>query len=228
MTSKQSNEFVYNLIRDFNTKVLGCKTVNNYNKKIKINQYFDFVMSISNQLEKRKTFKKFCTTYNSIYIDCKKSGTNFKIPSIQTIYDNTLIDKHTIREYLNFKPTGNALSNIATVVNYYISNPNDINFVRADKRIQPVSKISLKDMRESLKQTSTQPKIETSAEAFDYEIDLKDSVLNVEQSVAMQKSDAFLYSWILYHNENLSEYDKFNIKINPLQYLLNVDLKISA
>lgn len=228
LTSKQSNEFVYNLIRDFNTKVLGCKTVNNYNKKIKINQYFDFVMSISNQLEKRKTFKKFCTTYNSIYIDCKKSGTNFKIPSIQTIYDNTLIDKHTIREYLNFKPTGNALSNIATVVNYYISNPNDINFVRADKRIQPVSKISLKDMRESLKQTSTQPKIETSAEAFDYEIDLKDSVLNVEQSVAMQKSDAFLYSWILYHNENLSEYDKFNIKINPLQYLLNVDLKISA
>jgi len=53
-------------------------------------------------------------------------------------------------------------------------------------------------------------------------------VLNVEQSIAMQKSDAFLYSWILYHNDNLSDYDKFNIKINPLQYLLNVDVKISA
>lgn len=228
LTSKQSNEFVYNLIRDFNTKVLGCKTINNYNKKIKVNQYFDFVMSISNKQEKSKTFKKFCTTYNSIYIDCKKSGTNFKIPSIQTIYDNTLIDKHTIREYLNFKPTGNALSKIQTVVNYYISNPNDIDFVRADKRIQPVSKISLKDMRESLKQTSTQIKTETSADAFNYEMNLTDSVLNVDQSIAMQKSDAFLYSWILYHNENLSDYDKFNIKINPLQYLLNVDVKISA
>ena len=228
LTSKQSNEFVYNLIRDFNTKVLGCKTINNYNKKIKVNQYFDFVMSISNQLDNSKMFKKFCTTYNSIYIDCKKSGTNLEIPSIQTIYDNTLIDKHTIREYLNFKPTGNALSNIETVVDYYIANPNDIEFIRADKRIQPVSKISLKDMREKLKSTSTQMKTETTADAFNYELDLSDSVLNVEQSIAMQKSDAFLYSWILYHNDNLSDYDKFNIKINPLQYLLNVDVKISA
>mgnify|MGYP003641864034 FL=1 len=228
LTSKQSNEFVYNLIRDFNTKVLGCKTINNYNKKIKVNQYFDFVMSISNQLDNSKTFKKFCTTYNSIYIDCKKSGTNLEIPSIQTIYDNTLIDKHTIREYLNFKPTGNALSNIETVVNYYISNPNDIEFIRADKRIQAISKITLKVMRERLKLTSTQMKTETTADAFNYDLDLSDSVLNVEQSIAMQKSDAFLYSWILYHNDNLSDYDKFNIKINPLQYLLNVDVKISA
>ena len=129
---------------------------------------------------------------------------------------------------MNFKPTGNALSNIETVVDYYISNPNDIDFVRADKRIQPVSKISLKDMREKLKSTSTQMKTETTADAFNYELDLTDSVLNVEQSIAMQKSDAFLYSWILYHNDNLSDYDKFNIKINPLQYLLNVDVKISA
>ena len=71
-------------------------------------------------------------------------------------------------------------------------------------------------------------KTETTADAFNYELDLSDSVLNVEQSIAMQKSDAFLYSWILYHNDNLSDYDKFNIKINPLQYLLNVDVKISA
>jgi len=68
----------------------------------------------------------------------------------------------------------------------------------------------------------------TNADAFNYEMNLTDSVLNVEQSIAMQKSDAFLYSWILFNNDNLSDYDKFNIKINPLQYLLNVDLKISA
>lgn len=228
LTSKQSNEFVYNLIRDFNTKVLGCKTINNYNKKIKVNQYFDFVMSISNQLENTKPFKKFCTTYNTNYIYCKKSGTNLNTPSIQTIYDNTLIDKHTIREYLNFKPTGNALSNIETVVNYYISNPNEVEFVRANKRIQVIANASIKDMKESLKYTSTQTITETTADAFNYEMNLTDSVLNIEQSIAMQKSDAFLYSWILYHNENLSEYDKFNIKINPLQYLLNVDVKISA
>ena len=228
LTSKQSNEFIYNLIKDYNTKVLGCSTINNYNKKLKVNEYFNFIVSVSNQLNNSKLFKKFCTTYNSIYIDCKKSGTNLEIPSIQTIYDNTLIDKHTIREYLNFKPTGNVLSKIETVVDYYIANPNDIEFIRADKRIQPVSKISLKDMREKLKSTSTQMKTETTADAFNYELDLSDSVLNVEQSIAMQKSDAFLYSWILYHNDNLSDYDKFNIKINPLQYLLNVDVKISA
>jgi hypothetical protein len=228
LTSKQSNEFIYNLIRDFNTKVLGCKTINNYNKKIKVNQYFDFVVSISNQLENTKTFKKFCTTYNSIYIDCKKSGTNLEIPSIQTIYDNTLIDKHTIREYLNFKPTGTALSNIKTIVEYYISNPNQLHFIRVDKRIQIKSNVSLKDMKESIKQTSKQTKTETTEVAFDYEINLNDSVLNVEQSVAMQKGNEFLYSWILFNTENLTEYDKFNIKINPLQYLLNVDVKKSA
>ena len=228
LTSKQSNEFVYNLIRDFNTKVLGCKTINNYNKKIKVNQYFDFVMSLSHQLNKSKSFKKFCTTYNSYYIYCKKSGTNLEVPGIQTIYDNTLIDKHTIREYLNFKPTSTALGNIQTIVEYYISNPNEMEFIRADKRIQAVSKISLKDMRDDLKISRRQPQTETTADAFNYDLNLTDSVLNIEQSIAMQKSDAFLYSWILYHNENLTEYDKFNIKINPLQYLLNVDVKISA
>jgi len=227
LTSKQSNEFIYNLIKDYNTKVLGCSTINNYNKKLKVNEYFNFIVSVSNQLNNSKLFKKFCTTYNSIYIDCKKSGTNLEIPSIQTIYDNTLIDKHTIREYLNFKPTGNALSNIKTIVDYYISNPNKLHFIRVDKRIQIKSNVSLKDMRDALKQTSKETKI-TTADAFNYEMNLTDSVLNVEQSIAMQKSDAFLYSWILFHNDNLSDYDKFNIKINPLQYLLNSDVRISA
>ena len=227
LTSKQSNEFIYNLIKDYNTKVLGCSTINNYNKKLKVNEYFNFIVSVSNQLNNSKLFKKFCTTYNSIYIDCKKSGTNLEIPSIQTIYDNTLIDKHTIREYLNFKPTGNALSNIQTIVDYYISNPNKLHFIRVDKRIQIKSNVSLKDMRDALKQTGKETKI-TTADAFNYEMNLTDSVLNVEQSIAMQKSDAFLYSWILFHNDNLSDYDKFNIKINPLQYLLNSDVRISA
>tara|TARA_R110002167_G_scaffold96789_3_gene255967 strand:- start:9 stop:2228 length:2220 start_codon:yes stop_codon:yes gene_type:complete len=227
LTSKQSNEFIYNLIRDYNIKVLGCKTINNYKQKLKVNEYYNFVFNIAEHLQNNKTFQKFCTTYNYIHIYCKENETNFIKPPIQTVYDNTLVDKKIIREYVKFVPDGKVLDAVKTTVEYYIANPNDIDFVRVDKRIQIVSNITLHTMKDVLSATRSETNI-TNADAFNYEMNLTDSVLNVEQSIAMQKSDAFLYSWILFNNDNLSDYDKFNIKINPLQYLLNVDLKISA
>ena len=228
--TKQSNEFIYNLIEDYNTKVLGCNTINNYRCKIQLSEYLNHVENITKHLKNEKLLQNFCTLYKGTYIHCKKNVTD-SLPSIQTIHDNTLIAKRVIREYLSFKPTRNALNNINTVIEYYISNPNKLQFERIPTgntvRIQPVSNISIKQMKLELTETNKELRIPTDV-AFNYNLNLEDSILNIEQAAAIQKGDAFLYSWILFHNNELTDFEKYEIRINPLQYLLNTDVKISA
>ena len=187
--------------------------------------------------ENEKSSHNYCTIYSDTYIGCKKNGTVFKNPSITTIYDNALVDKKIIREYMNFEPNAGALENIITVVDYVTEYQNEIKFNRIKKvskkgrattRVEIELKYSITKMRAILKngEHNTLVKYITPAEAFDYEQDLSNSILNVSEEEAIQRDGDFLYSWILFNNpeQNFTDNQKALIKLNPLLFLSNTTL----
>ena len=233
LNKREKNSFVWDLIKDYNLKVLGCSTINNYNEKIKVSEYLNFVAEMT---ENEKLYNNYRTIYNDTYIRCEKNSTTFKNPSIVIIQDNTLVHKTIIREYLNFKPVAGALEKIITVVDYVTEYQNEIDFKRnkslskkgrTTTRIVIELKHSITKMSKILKHQE-QDLIEhiTPAKAFDYEQDLSNSLLNVSEEEAIQRDGDFLYSWILFNNpeQNFTDNQKELIKLNPLLFLSNTTL----
>jgi hypothetical protein len=227
----QFNPFVFNLIKDYNKNVIGCNTVNNYNEKIKVCQYLQHVEAYTNHYENPKKVQKYHTTYNNTYIACAQNVPTFKKPNQNIVETNTMVAKRIVKEYFNFKPKRNALKNIRTIIEYYLSNPNDISIerIKIDKTTRLVTKnnISMAQMRETLEQQKVTQGL-TAKEAFDYPLDLSDSILNIPQEAAMQENAQFLYSWILFNYPEVSEVEKIEIYKNPINYLLQVNTVIAA
>ena len=227
----QFNPFVFNLIKDYNKNVIGCNTVNNYNEKIKVCQYLQHVEAYTNHYENPKKVQKYHTTYNNTYIACAQNVPTFKKPNQNIVETNTMVAKRIVKEYFNFKPKRNALKNIRTIIEYYLSNPNDISIerIKIGKTTRLVTKnnISLAQMRETLEQQKVTQGL-TAKEAFDYPLDLSDSILNIPQEAAMQENAQFLYSWILFNYPEVSEVEKIEIYKNPINYLLQVNTVIAA
>ena len=227
----QCNPFVFNLIKDYNKNVIGCNTVNNYNEKLKVCQYLQHVEAYTNHYENIKKVQKKHTTYNNTYIRCAQNVPTFKNPNQNIVETNTMVAKRIVREYFNFKPKRNALKNLKTIIEYYLSNPNDISIERIKigktTRLATKNNISLAQMRETLEQQKVTQGL-TAKEAFDYPLDLSDSILNISQEAAMQENAQFLYSWILFNYPEVSEVEKIEIYKNPINYLLQVNTVIAA
>jgi hypothetical protein len=227
----QFNPFVFNLIKDYNKNVIGCNTVNNYNEKIKVCQYLQHVEAYTNHYENPKKVQKYHTTYNNTYIACAQNVPTFKKPNQNIVETNTMVAKRIVKEYFNFKPKRNALKNLKIIIEYYLSNPNDISIerIKIGKTTRLVTKnnISLAQMRETLEQQKVTQGL-TAKEAFDYPLDLSDSILNIPQEAAMQENAQFLYSWILFNYPEVSEVEKIEIYKNPINYLLQVNTVIAA
>ena len=227
----QCNPFVFNLIKDYNKNVIGCNTVNNYNEKLKVCQYLQHVEAYTNHYENPKKVQKKHTTYNNTYIGCAQNVPTFKNPNQNIVENNTMVAKRIVREYFNFKPKRNALKNITTIIEYYLSNPNDISIerIKIGKTIRLATKnnISLAQMRETIEQQKVSSGL-SNKEAFNYPLDLTDSILNISQEAAMQENAQFLYSWILFNYPEVSEVEKIEIYKNPINYLLQVNTVIAA
>ena len=227
----QFNPFVFNLIKDYNKNVIGCNTVNNYNEKIKVCQYLQHVEAYTNHYENPKKVQKYHTTYNNTYIACAQNVPTFKKPNQNIVETNTTVAKRIVKEYFNFKPKRNALKNLNTIIEYYLSNPNEISIerIKIGKTTRLVTKnnISLAQMRETLKQQKVSQGL-TAKEAFNYPLDLSDSILNISQEDAMQENAQFLYSWILFNYPEVTEVEKIEIYKNPINYLLQVNTVIAA
>jgi len=227
----QFNPFVFNLIKSYNKNVLGCSTENNYNEKIKICQYLQYVEAYTNHYENPKKLQNYHTLYNNTYIKRAQNVATFKKPNQNIVETNTMVSERIVREYFNFKPKRNALKNIITIIEYYLSNPNDISIerIKNGKKSRLITKnnISLAQMRETLEQQKVSTGL-TTKEAFDYPLDFTHSALNVPQSEAMQKDSVFLYSWILFNYPEITEVEKIEIYKNPINYLLKVNTVIAA
>ena len=222
---------LFSLIKSYNKNVLGCSTENNYNEKIKICQYLQYVEAYTNHYENPKKLQNYHTLYNNTYIKRAQNVATFKKPNQNIVETNTMVSERIVREYFNFKPKRNALKNIITIIEYYLSNPNDISIerIKNGKKSRLITKnnISLAQMRETLEQQKVSTGL-TTKEAFDYPLDFTHSALNVPQSEAMQKDSVFLYSWILFNYPEITEVEKIEIYKNPINYLLKVNTVIAA
>ena len=227
LSSKRTNSFIANLIETYNETVLGCNTINNYNEKLKVCQYLQHVEAYTNHYENPKKIQNFATLYKRTYIVWQKNVPTFKMPNQNIVETHTLVSKRIIREYFNFKPKRNALNNLQTIVEYYIANPNDIEVEKIEDRLQAKNNISLLKMKQTLKEQNASSGI-TCKDAFDYPLDLTDSILNISQEDAMQENAQFLYSWILFNYPEVTEVEKIEIYKNPINYLLQVNTIIAA
>ena len=234
LKQRRDSSLVWDLMKRYNSEVIGCRTVNQFHKRIELQEYFDFVTENTAILEdNEKSFEKKDTPYNNTYIECLKSGTIFKNPSIQVIFDNTFIDKHTIREYLNFVPNEESLLDIKTTVKYLLDHQNDLKFERIErkvqerieKRIEVVPLHSIEYMKEEINRIfEREPKKNINlapAEAFDFDLDLSGSILHCDEAEAIQSGRDFLYSWICFHNPQLTDNEKLYVDSNPMQWILN-------
>jgi len=227
LSSKRTNSFIANLIETYNETVLGCNTINNYNEKLKVCQYLQHVEVYTNHYENPKKIQNFATLYKRTYIVWQKNVPTFKMPNQNIVETHTLVSKRIVREYFNFKPKRNALNNLQTIVEYYIANPNDIEVEKIEDRLQAKNNISLLKMKQTLKEQNAPSGI-TCKDAFDYPLDLSDSILNIPQEDAMQENAQFLYSWILFNYPEVTEVEKIEIYKNPINYLLQVNTVIAA
>ena len=227
LSSKRTNSFIANLIETYNETVLGCNTINNFLSKVKISQYLQHVEAYTNHYENPKKIQNFATLYKRTYIVWQKNVPTFKMPNQNIVETHTLVSKRIIREYFNFKPKRNALNNLQTIVEYYIANPNDIEVEKIENRLQAKNNISLLKMKQTLKEQNAPSGI-TCKDAFDYPLDLTDSILNISQEDAMQENAQFLYSWILFNYPEVTEVEKIEIYKNPINYLLQVNTVIAA
>ena len=208
---KRGSEFVCDVIKRFNVKVLGCSTLINYKNKVKVYNYLEWCINQYNFLEEnKKLYINLGSTYYSNNISCQKICTTFKIPSVLAIADNTGVHRKTINEYFNFKPDANELNNLLLQVNYYLLNPLEFSFERVNGRIfaTPLQ----------IKEAEADPCISLK-KAFDYPLDLTKSVLSIDDDERLfSKSDEFITSWIYFNNPNLTEIERMEYKINPLSY----------
>jgi hypothetical protein len=103
-----------------------------------------------------------------------------------------------------------------------------MSFKRSNKRIVMLDNITLEQMRETLPDT-TKPKYNIpTKEAFNYELNLKGSVLNCSEIDAIKKGNVFLSSWILFNNPNLKEYEIYLAKSNPLEFIESYNFALAS
>jgi hypothetical protein len=215
---KRINTGVWNFIQEYNKNVLGCGTFGNYESKLKIDEYLTFCN------KKIKRTRKLDSTYYNSNIGCPKNEYDFKLPSIKYIKQEAGVGQNIIKEYFNFKPNPEELLNIKEKIQYYISNPHNFTFERVNGRLTAIPDAEKFNAR----QEPTKEKLIDCAAAFDYNLNLKGSVLNIPEADAIQRDDQFLASWILFHNPGLNEEDRDFIKKCPMSFITKKDNFLQA
>jgi len=207
---RRENTFIDDLIREYNQKVLGCKTLRNYKSKLEVSKYLNLVVENINRLEQKTVCtRKFASTYSNSNMRWQENEYTFKMPSIRLIKENTLVGQNVINEYLNFKLDNDILIDLKEKVNYHIENPQEFNFERTNGRIE----IIVNDIVLNKETISI-----TTEDAFNYELDLSSSMLNVSEDNAKKQNTNFLFSWILFNNPNLTDTEIENIKYCPMLF----------
>jgi hypothetical protein len=189
---KRDNVYLWNLAKEYNKRVLGCETPNQWKQKDLLEDYIDY---------------------------CGE------VPSNSIILRNTLVTRRTIEKYHNFIEDKLFYNNLIAEVDRLIDCPQCFNILRSGEG----SKISL--ILVPFK-TNEAPLI-TTKEAFNYELEMDNSVLNISDVEALRHSlslkggryymnyrgemlpntdsEAFLESWLKF-NYQLTEGEMAKLK----------------
>ena len=105
-----------------------------------------------------------------------------------------------------------------------LDHQNDLKFDRIEKRIEVSALYSVEYMKEEISRVfESKPKENINispASAFNSDLDLSGSILHCDEDVAIQYGKDFLYSWICFHNPELTDNDKLYIDSDPMQWIL--------
>jgi hypothetical protein len=198
LSCSKLNPFLWSIIEDFNTNVLGCKTLRNYKEKMHLNSW------LLNYLQEQKPFK--CSKkldspyYYYTNIHCPKNYCT--LPSKRELIINTGVNQRLIDEYFSFKPKRGLLKKLISEVEYRLDNPLSFDVERKNSRLQLVPL----EREEVKKETFI-----TCKDAFDYPLDLSNSVLNVPFD-EYYRIYSNVWDWVLFHNPNLTEKEREEVK----------------
>ena len=226
MHQRRDNSFVWDLITEYNKEVIGCNTINQWNKSLEIQEYC---------IKNTKLHHNFTTLYRSSYIVLQKSKGTFKPISMNSVFTKGKFPYKAIERYFSFKPNENLYKNITAKVDYLLEFTDDLKFKRNKKRLIEVSPLhSLKRMSEILDAAREQEmqmlemvelqktKVELPnvlpIDAFDYDLNTNDGVFGCSEDDAQQKGREFLYHWLC-HKYKLKGLDAADCWANPEAYL---------
>ena len=227
LSRRNENSFVWDLIKAYNEKVIGCTTINQWNKALEIQEYCNKIY-----LENNELVQKVCTPYRVCYIEYAKSEPTFKPISINSIVTRGKISKRSVQKYYTHKPDLKVQNKIDTVLDYLLEFPSDISFKRTNRRYIEVTPLyNFKYMKNALKLLIEQEKLEQEykplqqdkmelpiisiADAFTGDMkSWKDGVYGCSEQEANGKGDdEFLYHWICI-NYNITGLDKTDVWAN--------------
>jgi hypothetical protein len=206
LSCAKSNVFLWTIIEDFNQNILGCKTLRNYKEKMYLNGW------LLEYLQSQKHFK--CNTfldspyYSNTNMDCPKKCCT--LPSKRALIINTGVHQKMIDEYFSFKPKRGLLKKMISEVEYRLDNPLSFEVERKNSRLQLIPQEREAEKKDIFK---------TCKEAFDYPLDLSNSVLNVPFD-EYYRNYCTVWDWVLFHNPHLTEKEREEVKRgNYHQYL---------
>ena len=194
ITSKRGNEFLYELINEFNM----C---NGFGKDVR------FAESLQDFL---KGVHKLChNKYNNTLIvtDIVYKSSENALSKEFNIHRQTA---KKIKNWFAFTQMRNRIENIYFIIESIANNTNSNYVIEKDKD----RRLSIKEVIEE-----EEKKIRlTPGEAFNYELDLKNSVLNIAEEEARQTNENFFLSWFLFNYKGqYSKVDAIDIRQNKTE-----------
>lgn len=194
ITSKRGNEFLYELINDFNR----C---NGFGTDVRFAESLQGFLKVVHEVCHNK--------YNNslIVTDIVYKSTENALSKEFNIHRQTA---KKIKKWFEFSQMRNRLENIYFILQSIADNTNT-NFViekNKDRKLSITEVIEAEEKEIRL----------TPGEAFSYELDLKDSILNIEEEEALQKNETFYLSWFLFNYiGHYSNIDAIDIKANKTE-----------
>lgn len=141
--------------------------------------------------------------------------------SVNKVFEITKINRRTLVKLSKFERNNNVIENIYIEINYLIDNCNSFEFNRINVKGKIHNSVS-----PVFKETAELKHIELK-EAFDYELDLSNSILHCDIDEAYNRGMDFYISWYFFNNNIIDEenrnwikdykYDLFHRNWNPMQ-----------
>ena len=212
---KRDNEFIYELVQDYNKNVIGCSTSKQWANHKKIVEYV---------MESDVEFHNYCNAndklyqnggaiYYSNYIRHHKSDTKSRLGNKNVLgvaVDLFNGNRRPVIRYNKFRCNINSLDAINTIVDYYLKFQQGFDFIRTERRagkrqivnIQVQNNVPLDDMKARLNEVVdlTIPVHNPVVNDFDNK-HWTQGVFSISEEDAIERGKQFYFEWLCMHEE---------------------------
>lgn len=133
---KRGNKLVWDIVNKYNSQFIQCPTKKSYDNLIKIAEYLEEVF---------ESDEKVGTVYNNIY-RVTNILANYKLPSVNEIYNNVLVAEKSVRKFKSFTIDSEAEKSkdeVKLFIEYLLNNRDKVSFERVKKSQKEDSKSTI-------------------------------------------------------------------------------------